>query len=115
MNKVIDKKNAAHYRWGNNCDSYVLIETSSLSVKQETMPAGTKEQLHFHTKAQQFFFILKGTATFYVDGTKSVVNEQQGLRVDKKSNHFIANETPESLEFIVISKPAINNDRTNLE
>lgn len=115
MNTIIDKKTAKHYRWGNNCDSSVLLETSSLSVKQESMPAGTKEQLHFHSNAQQFFFILKGTATFYVDGTKAIVNEQQGLQIDKKSNHFIANETHGSLEFIVISEPATNNDRTDVQ
>lgn len=115
MNKIIDKKNAAHYVWGNNCESWILTETSSLSVKQEAMPAGTKEQLHFHTNAQQFFFILKGTATFYVDGTKAIIGERQGLLIDKNSNHFIANETNEPLEFIVISQPSTNNDRTDIE
>lgn len=114
MNKVIDKKNAAHYSWGSNCDSWILTESTSLSIKQETMPPGTKEQLHLHTHAQQFFFILKGVATFYVDSKKATVSEKQGLLIDKKSSHFIANETNSLLEFLVVSQPTVNKDRTNM-
>jgi hypothetical protein len=44
-----------------------LWTNASLSVKQERMPAGTSEALHYHEHAQQFFFILKGTATFEID------------------------------------------------
>lgn len=113
MNKMINKTNAAQYLWGNNCDSWVLAETNELSVKQENMPPGTKEKLHFHEKAQQFFFVLKGTVTFYVDEKKEILNEQQGLLIHKNSNHFIANETTEALQFLVISQPSTDNDRTN--
>ncbi len=60
----MDKQTAQHYQWGDNCESWVLVDTEGLSVKQETMPGGMKENLHFHVNAQQFFFILKGTATF---------------------------------------------------
>lgn len=115
MNKVIDKKTASNYFWGNKCDSWVLIETDSLSLKQETIPPGTREQLHFHENAQQFFFVLKGSATFYIDHSKEIVMEQQGLLIDKKSKHFIANETGEPLEFIVISQPSTNSDRIIVE
>ena len=115
MNKVTDKKTTSHYTWGNNCDSWILSENPSLSVKQETMPPGTREQLHFHTNAQQFFFVLEGMATFYVDETRTTLNKHQGLLIDKKSKHFIANETNEPIEFIVISQPLINNDRTNVD
>ena len=114
MNKIIDKKNAAHYLWGNNCDSWILAETTSLSVKQETMQPGTKEQLHFHLNTQQFFFILKGTATFYIDDTEVTLFEQQALLIDKKSKHLIANQTTTPLEFLVISQPPVNNDRVNV-
>ncbi|MGN6802553.1 MAG: cupin domain-containing protein [Ginsengibacter sp.] len=115
MAKVSDKKNSPHYVWGNNCDSWILSENASLSVKQETMPAGSKELLHFHSKCQQYFFILKGIATFYVDKEKLIVHQNQGIYIQQNSQHFIANETNEKIEFLVISQPAINNDRTNLE
>ena len=67
MNTIIDKQKAGHYQWGYNCESWVLGDTDGLSVKQENMPGGAKENLHFHKNAQQFFFILKGASTFYID------------------------------------------------
>lgn len=114
MNNSIDKTTAPHYTWGNNCDSYVLCDTEGLSVKQETMPAGTREQLHLHHQSQQFFFILSGTATFYLNGKKQLVNAQTGLHIQPQTQHYIANETAEVLEFLVISQPTTNNDRTEL-
>jgi mannose-6-phosphate isomerase-like protein (cupin superfamily) len=113
--KIIDKQTAEHYLWGDNCDSWVLADTAGLSVKQESMPNGTKEKLHFHTNAQQFFFILKGSATFYLEDSKIILTEQKGLLVHPKTKHFIANETSEQLDFLVISQPTTNNDRTTIE
>ena len=113
--KIIDKKTAEHYLWGDNCDSWILVNTEGLSVKQESMPSGTREKLHFHTNAQQFFFILKGSATFYLDDERRVVTEQKGLLIQPKTKHFIANETNEQLDFLVISQPTTNDDRTTIE
>ena len=112
---IADKKNTAHYLWGDNCDSWVLVNTEELSVKQESMPTGTKERLHFHEKAQQFFYILKGIATFYVDGKPQIVNASQGFIINAKTQHYIANETQNQLDFLVISQPTTNNDRIMIE
>jgi mannose-6-phosphate isomerase-like protein (cupin superfamily) len=109
--KIIDKETAPHYTWGNNCSSWILVNTEGLSVKQEIMPLGTKEQLHFHNKAQQFFFILKGAATFYVNDEIIIVPEQKGLSIKPNTKHFIANETTEPLEFLLVSQPSTNEDR----
>lgn len=115
MNKIIDKKTAEHYLWGDHCDSWVLVDKVGLSVKQESMPTLTKEKLHFHTNAQQFFYILKGSATFYLEENKIIVTEQKGILIQPKTKHFIANETTEQLDFLVISQPTTNNDRTTIE
>ena|SRR6218665_2027389 len=112
---VIDKQTASHYLWGDNCDSWVLVDSTGLSVKQESMPSNTKEKLHFHTHAQQFFFILKGIATFYTDSEKILVAAQKGLLIKPSIRHYIANETDDVLEFLVISQPTTNQDRTTLE
>jgi len=113
--KIIDKETAQHYVWGSNCDSWILVDTPGLSVKQESMPGHTREKLHFHTTAQQFFYILKGTATFYVEESKIVVTEQKGISVDPQTKHYIANETTEPLDFLVISQPTTNHDRTTID
>lgn len=114
MTKVIGKETAEHYLWGDNCDSWVLANTEGLSVKQERMPPGTKEKLHYHTNAQQFFFILKGSATFYVEDVCVILAEQKGLLIQPQKKHFIANETDEPLDFLVISQPTTNSDRTTI-
>lgn len=113
--KIIDKQTAQHYLWGGHCDSWVLADTPGLSIKQESMPAGAREQLHFHTHAQQFFFILNGSATFYIADNKIVVTEQKGLLIEPGTRHFIANETNDRIDFLVISQPTTNNDRTTVE
>ncbi|WP_294079122.1 hypothetical protein [Proteiniphilum sp. UBA5384] len=61
--KLIDKQTAEHYFGGDNCDYWELTETSRLSVKQECMPGGTKENCIF-TRMCNNFFVLKGAATF---------------------------------------------------
>lgn len=114
MNNVIDKQKATHYTWGENCDSWVLADTKGLSIKHEKMPKDTKEKLHFHSKATQFFFVLKGAATFYQDNKKEIIGPQQGLLVQPRTQHYIANETTEPIEFLVISQPGTDNDRINI-
>jgi len=79
------------------------------------MPAGTKEKLHFHSNAQQFFFVLKGKAAFYHNDKKETIESQQGFLAIPITRHYIANETQEALEFLVISQPDTTNDRINCE
>lgn len=115
MEIIIDKNSAKHYTWGDSCDSWILADMAGLSVKLESMPGNTKEKLHFHKHAQQFFFILKGVAAFYIEEDIIVVTEQQGLLIQANRKHFIANETNAPLDFLVISQPTTNQDRTTIE
>jgi mannose-6-phosphate isomerase-like protein (cupin superfamily) len=110
---VTGKQTAPHYTWGHSCDTWILSEGEGLSVKQELMPAGAAEQLHYHKKAQQFFFVLSGTASFFMDGEKHSLAAQQGITVKAGSKHFIANDTGDTLEFLVISQPGTHEDRIN--
>lgn len=112
---ITDQQTAGHYLWGKNCDAWVLADNPDLSVKLETMPSGAKEQLHFHQQAQQFFYVLQGTAVFYMNGEKSIVRSQQGIFIESGIRHFIANESSEDLEFLVISQPSADRDRFLIE
>ena len=112
--QVLDKNNALqNYTWGNNCDGWVLVDTEELSVKQERMSQQTEEALHYHEKAQQFFFILKGIATFEADGKFFTVNANEGFYIPAGTKHRIANNSNEELEFILSSQPSTNKDRFN--
>ena len=103
-----------HKKWGAGCDALTLLNTEGLSVKQETMPAGTEEQLHYHQKAQQFFYILKGEAVFEVDEVIIMVHQREGIHIEAGKHHKIMNKYSVDLEFLVCSQPSTENDRFNL-
>ena len=116
MNRVVSKyQSLKHYQWANVCDSWNLVDNVGLSVKQEMMPAGTSEQLHYHEKTQQFFFILAGTATLEIEGNQIEVSTHEGLQVLPGEKHRIINNGKTDLEFILCSQPSISNDRINIE
>ncbi|QQL51146.1 cupin domain-containing protein [Mucilaginibacter ginkgonis] len=114
MNAILSKdKCLSKYTWGDNCTGWNFVDTDDLSVKQELMPARTAEALHYHNKANQFFFILKGTATFEVDQVTNIVNMHQGIEIKAGQKHRVSNESAGDLEFILYSQPSTKNDRTN--
>lgn len=59
---MLNKANAKHYIWKEVCDGWHLVDTVGLSVIQERMPPHTKEDMHRHQNAFQFFYILSGEA-----------------------------------------------------
>ena len=107
-------KNTEHYQWGDVCDGWHLLKSDTLSVIQEKMPGGTFEKLHFHTHAQQLFFILSGTASFDINGEKFSVNTNESIHVPKMTKHFISNSNEAELHFLVISEPKSHGDRVNV-
>lgn len=111
---IKSKNNSEHYIWGNGCDSWILKDSQDLSIKQEIMPSGTAEKPHFHKQAEQVFYILRGEAVFYINGEKLYVKEGESISVEPKSKHYISNESEEELEFLVVSAPSTNNDRTEV-
>ena len=114
MKKVSAQQPLKHYQWGEGCDGWNLVEEETLSIKNERMPAGTAENMHYHEKAQQFFFILSGTATFEIEGEKIEVNAQEGIHIKAGQKHRILNQTEIELEFILSSQPSTVADRINL-
>jgi hypothetical protein len=49
------------------CDSWALADTARFSVKQESRPSATSEKRHFHNNAQKYIYILKASASFYLN------------------------------------------------
>jgi mannose-6-phosphate isomerase-like protein (cupin superfamily) len=109
---IYSKENAIrHYLWGDNCDGWEYLETPTLSIRQERMPPGTAEKMHYHKSSQQFFYILSGEACFELEGEIICVQKNQGIHVSRGQKHRILNEGKEDLEFLLTSEPPIHGDR----
>lgn len=111
---TVSRNNAEHYIWGDHCDGWHLLKDQNLSVILERVPAGKSEVRHRHNLAQQFFFILSGTASIEVDGVNHVVPQGTGLSVAAGVPHHFKNESYEDVEFLVVSQPATSGDRENI-
>ncbi len=108
---ITSTENAEHYTWGSQCDGWHLLHSDSLSVIQERMPPGTAEQMHYHERAQQLFYILSGKATFEVEGEVKLVASNQSIHISPKIKHRILNNSDTDLHFLVISEPKSHGDR----
>lgn len=114
MNKIISIKDAIQYSWGVDCKAYVIADSINLSIKFETMPANSTEQLHYHNNAVQVFWIQQGNATFIIDDIKYELKPNQSITIYPKQQHFLINESLEELQFLIISQPNTTNDRINV-
>jgi mannose-6-phosphate isomerase-like protein (cupin superfamily) len=107
----IDRASAPHYGWGEGCDGWRLLQTESLSVIAERMPAGTVEHRHRHARAEQFFFVLSGELTVEREGLVHVVSAGAGLNIPPGVAHEVRNTGISPAEFLVISQPPSHSDR----
>ncbi|MGA3601023.1 cupin domain-containing protein [Lysinibacillus agricola] len=107
----ISKQCTEHYIWGDQCDGWHLVKNNDLSIIHERMPAKTAEVNHYHHHAQQFFFVLSGTATIDIDGKRIVLHKKEGLEVPHLTPHQMRNDSEEDVEFLVISQPNSRGDR----
>lgn len=105
------KENSTHYHWGEACSGWHMVQSESLSVIEELMPPKTQEKKHYHEHAQQFFRILRGTATFEIEQTVIDVSSGEGIHIPPGTKHRIRNDQLENLEFLVISAPTTRGDR----
>ena len=108
---AISTANAPHYVWGGVCDGWHLAETEGLSVIEERVPSGAAEVRHYHARAEQFFYVLVGTATLEVEGVRHRLAPGQGLHVAAGERHQLANRETGELRFLVVSVPPSHGDR----
>lgn len=123
---IVSAASAEHYAWGAGCDGsgradarplrdcchgWHLVRTDDLSVIQERMPPGASEQRHYHERARQFFFVLRGVATMEIDGREVTLREREGIEVAPGVPHTMMNRSDAHVEFLVASAPKAHGDR----
>lgn len=112
---MVDRQTAQHYSWGSGCDGWHLVQTPALSVIEERMPPGTSEVRHYHQKANQFFYVLRGTLNINVEGNELALKSGQGLHIPAGERHQVHNRSASDVEFIVVSNPPSHGDRVATE
>jgi len=112
---VVSIENGKHYRWGGNCDGWHLAASDNLSVIQERVPTGSSEVRHLHNRAEQFFYVISGTATLEVAGVIHTLLPAEGLHVPAGIAHTLSNQHENDLNFLVISTPPSHGDRVNVQ
>jgi mannose-6-phosphate isomerase-like protein (cupin superfamily) len=111
----VSVETAEHYIWGEQqgvaCDGWHLVRSEGLSVIEERMPPGAREERHFHARARQFFYVLEGELTLEVDGREHGLGAGQGMEVPPGAAHQVVNAAREDVRFLVISSPPSHGDR----
>ena len=111
--RAVNRGNAEHYRWGDDCDGWHLVKDLQLSVIEEIMPAGAAEIRHHHQRAQQFFYVLVGEVLMEIEGYTTLVSAGSGIRILPGTRHQIRNPSSGPARFLVISQPPSHGDRVN--
>lgn len=109
------RSNAEHYTWGEVCDGWLLVNESDRSIIEERMPPGSREVRHYHERASQFLFVLKGALTMEIDGEIVILDRHVGVTISPGTPHQARNESAEDVDFLVISTPTTRGDRTLAE
>ena len=105
------RSTSEHYAWGDGCDGWHLLRSAGLSVIEERMPPGTREQRHWHARSRQFFYVLSGTLTMEVEGVRHDLAARTGLELPPGTAHQAINESDADAEFLVVSMPPSHGDR----
>jgi mannose-6-phosphate isomerase-like protein (cupin superfamily) len=111
MHSPVHREVSDHYVWGGTCDGWHLVRTAALSVIEERMPPGTREVAHRHAHSRQFFYVLSGTLTMEVEGTRHHLGPRTGLELPPGVAHQAINESDADVEFLVVSTPPSHGDR----
>jgi mannose-6-phosphate isomerase-like protein (cupin superfamily) len=113
MLKNVDS--AEHYRWGQVCDGWRLLERSDLSVIQESIPPGAGELTHYHGRARQLFYVLSGELRIQMGEQRFRLTVGDSLEIPPGEPHRVRNEANVDAMFLVISAPTTRGDRVDLE
>lgn len=100
-----------HYTWGDGCEGWRLLAGPDLSVIREIMPPGRSERTHYHERSRQYFYVLNGQLTMFMNGRREVLHSHQGVEIQPSVPHQAVNESPHDVEFLVISAPPGQEDR----
>lgn len=70
------------------------------------IPPDCSSRPHYHPKAEETYYILKGAARMVVEGEEFELRPGDALLILPPEKHQIFNDSSEDLEFLVVCAPA---------
>jgi len=109
--RAVERATAPHYAWGDGCDGWRLVDGEDLSVIEERVPPGGREEWHVHDRARQFFYVLSGRAELRTAAGVAELDAGVGVEVPPGVAHQFANVGDSDVVFLVTSTPTTRGDR----
>lgn len=103
------------YSWGEGCLGWRLLEQDGLQLRQELMQPGTSETPHLHRRARQVFYVLEGEMTLRMPEGTLRARPRQAIHVPPGRPHWVRNDGPGDLVFVLASAPSTAGDRIEVE
>lgn len=113
-NKITSIRDAAHFRWGDNYDGWWLKQHGSFNVIEELMPPGASEVAHLHRNTEQFFYCLGGVLNIESGDEQHVLHKNESFCITAGLAHKVFNQSAQPVRFLVVSCPALHDDRIDL-
>jgi mannose-6-phosphate isomerase-like protein (cupin superfamily) len=114
VTRIRNRKTAEHYRWGEVCDGWRLLDGSDVAVIQERIPPGAGEVRHLHRRARQLFFVLAGQLMFDIGDEVVGLGPGDAIEVPPLTPHCVRNVSEAEAMFLVVSSPSTKGDREPL-
>jgi len=80
-----------------------MYSSTNLSLSIATITG--KSEPHKHEKMEEFYFILKGKGTIYIDDESKEIGEADLIPIPKNKFHHIETEDDKPIELFVITHP----------
>jgi quercetin dioxygenase-like cupin family protein len=97
-------------RYGAGGGIYRIVATpagtgNTLFAFEATEPPGGGPPLHIHTREEEFFLVLEGEVTFYIDGTITTQGPGGSAFVPRGTPHCFKNTSDRAARLLVLFTP----------
>ena len=82
------------------------------SLAEARLPVGASTQEHFHTRAEEIYFITHGTGRMRIEGELRDVKPGDAIAIQPGQKHKLWNTGSETLRLLCCCAPAYEHDDT---
>jgi mannose-6-phosphate isomerase-like protein (cupin superfamily) len=84
------------------------------SLAEARLPAGGSTQEHYHTRAEEIYYITRGRGRIQIDGEMRAVGPGDAIAIRPGQRHRLWNTGNETLHLLCCCAPAYDHDDTTI-